>query len=77
MPAAMAVIAERAVELDARYVITFVHRDNVASLKGCERAGFAPYLIRRRTGYCFNLIQSVQFEALANGADPASPPSPH
>ena len=46
MPAAMAQIAERADRLGARYVITFVGIDNVASLKGCERAGFQPYAVR-------------------------------
>lgn len=51
MPAAMARIAEVATELGARRVITFVTEDNIASLKGCGRAGFAPAsarLIRRR-----------------------------
>ena len=51
MPAAMARIAEVATELGARRVITFVTEDNVPSLKGCGRAGFAPAsarLIRRR-----------------------------
>ena len=51
MPAAMARIAEAATELGARRVITFVTEDNVPSLKGCGRAGFAPAsarLIRRR-----------------------------
>lgn len=46
MPAAMAQIAQRANELGARYVITFVAVDNIPSLKGCERAGFQPYAVR-------------------------------
>jgi RimJ/RimL family protein N-acetyltransferase len=46
MPAAMAQIAERARELGARYVVTFVATDNIPSLKGCERAGFQPYTVR-------------------------------
>jgi hypothetical protein len=41
MPAAMALIAERAVELSAWSVITFVHHDNIPSLKGCRKAGFS------------------------------------
>ncbi len=49
MPAAMARIAERAADLGARWVITFVDEGNIASLKGCERAGFALYLRRRVT----------------------------
>lgn len=47
MPRAMALIAERAKDLGARYVITFVGKDNIASLKGCVRSGFAPYMVRR------------------------------
>lgn len=47
MSAAMARIAERGRQIGARWVITFVEHDNVASLKGCERAGFTPYLTQR------------------------------
>jgi GNAT superfamily N-acetyltransferase len=43
MPAAMALIAERAADRGARYVHTFVGIDNMASLKGCVRAGFPPH----------------------------------
>lgn len=43
MPAAMARIAEKASDLNARSVITFVGVDNTPSLKGCARAGFQPY----------------------------------
>lgn len=46
MPAAMARIAERAQSHGGRRVITFVDHDNVAALKGCQRAGFSPYVIR-------------------------------
>jgi hypothetical protein len=48
MPAAMARIAERGTELGARAVITFVGDDNMASMKGCVRAGFLPYMTRRQ-----------------------------
>ncbi len=44
---AMALIAERAGDFGARWVVTFVDETNVASLKGCARAGFVPYLRRR------------------------------
>ncbi|HEY8565350.1 MAG TPA: GNAT family protein [Beijerinckiaceae bacterium] len=64
MPAAMALIAERAADLGARYVITFVGHDNVPSLKGCERAGFKPYITRRQTEYGFGLISTLVFEPL-------------
>ena len=40
MPRAMALIAEGARNLGARYVITFVAEENIPSLKGCKRAGF-------------------------------------
>jgi GNAT superfamily N-acetyltransferase len=46
MAAAMARIAERATDQGARWVVTFVAEDNVPSLKGCKKAGFAPYLER-------------------------------
>jgi GNAT superfamily N-acetyltransferase len=46
MAAAMAQIAERAGQFGARWVITFVDESNVASLKGCARAGFEPYVRR-------------------------------
>jgi hypothetical protein len=47
MPRAMALIAERATDFGARYVLTFVGEDNIPSLKGCKRAGFAPYMLRK------------------------------
>lgn len=46
MAAGMCRIAEKAEGLGVRYVVTFVGDDNLASLKGCERAGFVPYLTR-------------------------------
>ena len=46
MQAAMAQIAEKGAGLGARFVITFVGFDNIASLKGCARAGFFPYISR-------------------------------
>src|SRR5271166_4327881 len=47
MSAAMAQIAEQALKIGARHVITFVDRHNVPSLKGCKKAGFSPYVERR------------------------------
>jgi len=46
MSYAMAHIAKKAENFKARWVITFVEKDNVPSLKGCKRAGFVPYLLR-------------------------------
>jgi GNAT superfamily N-acetyltransferase len=66
MPAAMARIAERAADLGARWVITFVEQGNIASLKGCERSGFAPYLRERVTWRWFR--RSVTREPLRDGS---------
>jgi GNAT superfamily N-acetyltransferase len=46
MAAAMAQISAKAADHGARWVITFVAEDNIPSLKGCKKAGFAPYLRR-------------------------------
>jgi RimJ/RimL family protein N-acetyltransferase len=46
MGCAMAQIAEKAQQLGARWVVTFVARGNEPSIKGCERAGFEPYILR-------------------------------
>ena len=46
MPCAMWQISEKAADHGARRVITFVGEENIASLKGCARAGFSPYLVR-------------------------------
>jgi hypothetical protein len=46
MSHAMALIANQAQAFQARWVITFVEQDNVASLKGCKKAGFVPYVLR-------------------------------
>lgn len=67
MSAAMALIAERAADIDARYVLTFVDHDNVASLKGCQRAGFCARLLRRERRYCFGLFRTLRFENLPDG----------
>ncbi|MDD7969019.1 GNAT family N-acetyltransferase [Actinomycetospora lemnae] len=49
MSAGMSMIAEKAADLGARRVLTFVGVDNIASLKGCERAGFLPAIHRCET----------------------------
>jgi len=53
MAYAMAHIAKKAENFKARWVITFVEKDNVPSLKGCKRAGFVPYLLRDVQWYLF------------------------
>ncbi len=66
MPAAMARIAEKATELGARRVITFVNHENVPALKGCQRSGFRPYLIRNDRWRLFR--RRVSFQPLPAGA---------
>ncbi|NVN53456.1 hypothetical protein HLY00_3804 [Mycolicibacterium hippocampi] len=63
MAHAMALIAEQARDLGVQHVITFVSNDNIASLKGCERAGFAPYVNRRESWTLFR--PRVRFQPLA------------
>jgi GNAT superfamily N-acetyltransferase len=67
MGAAMAQVAERAADLGARWVITFVDERNAASVKGCVRAGFAPYLRRHeRFRLFYRQIQFEPIEAVSN-----------
>ena len=42
MASAMAQISERAAQAGARWALTLVEEDNIASLKGCKNAGFRP-----------------------------------
>jgi len=65
MASAMAHIAERANDLGARWVITFVGERHIASLKGCKKAGFVPYVRRREIYRLF--IRSVTFTPLPEG----------
>ena len=67
MPAAMARIAEKAATIGARYVITFVEQNNIPSLKGCQRSGFAPDLEHKLARYGFGLFRTDSFTRLANG----------
>ena len=67
MSAAMALIAERAADIGARHVLTFVGLDNIASLKGCQRAGFNPLILHRATRLGFGMIRRDRFEELPQG----------
>ncbi len=62
MSAAMSMIAARAADHDARFVVTFVGDDNVASLKGCERSGFAPYCLQTRRFFAFGAFSTSRTE---------------
>jgi hypothetical protein len=53
MSYAMAHIAKKAENFKARWVITFVAKENVPSLKGCKRAGFIPYVLRDDQWFLF------------------------
>jgi RimJ/RimL family protein N-acetyltransferase len=61
MPAAMARIAERAADLGARHVITFVQDTNIPSLKGCQRSGFAPHLLHHYVRLGFGFVRRDSF----------------
>jgi GNAT superfamily N-acetyltransferase len=64
MSVAMAMIAERAADIDARYVLTFVAEDNIASLKGCQRAGFQPHLLHSYAQWGFGVHRRNTFTTL-------------
>lgn len=64
MSEAMALIAERAGDLGCRYVMTFVGENNIASLKGCQKAGFAPHLIRDEQKLFFHLLRKTSFRLI-------------
>jgi len=65
MAAAMARIAERAADLPARRVITFVDHTNIPALKGCHRSGFAEYV--RRIDQWRGFRRTPRFEPLPSG----------
>jgi hypothetical protein len=54
MPMAMALIAEKTTEMNGRWVNTFVDSSNIPSLKGCQRSGFKPYLMRKDRWFLFH-----------------------
>ncbi len=64
MPHAMARIAETAAALGARTAITFVGVSNIPSLKGCEKAGFTPYVERVESWSFFR--RRIRFTPLAS-----------
>ena len=65
MSCALARIAEKGRELGVRWVITYVSQRNPAALKGCKRAGFSPYLLRRESWRFFR--RRVSFTLLPAG----------
>ncbi len=67
MSAAMALIAEQGAALGADKVITFVGVENIASLKGCKRAGFYPYLEHVQRNWLFGTFSTDRFDELPHG----------
>ena len=67
MSAAMARIAEHAAGVGARHVLTFVDDDNIASLKGCQRAGFQPVMLHHSVRLAFGTLRRDRFEMFSPG----------
>lgn len=65
MSEAMALIAACGRDVGADYVMTFVEQGNIASLKGCQRAGFFPHLLHHKTQTLYGILSRDTFEALA------------
>jgi hypothetical protein len=63
MGLAMSLIAEKAADLESRYVITLVGTDNIPALKGCEKVNFFPYP-NREVAWSM-LRRKVTFESVA------------
>jgi len=73
MPAAMAMISEKAAERGCRSLMTFVLRENAAALQGCARAGFVPFTLRRDRHYLFRLIRRRSFVRINNNQEVNKP----
>ena len=65
MANAMAQIAEAGRDLGARWVMTFVCRSNAPALKGCQKAGFEVFMVRREKWRFFR--QRFAFELFPPG----------
>jgi RimJ/RimL family protein N-acetyltransferase len=71
MSAAMAEIAARASTLGARWVLTVVSELNAASIKGCRKAGFEPYMLKLDRWRL--LRHQVRYIPLPAGYSPSRP----
>jgi hypothetical protein len=69
MGAAMAAIAEKGLLSGARYAVTFVQKSNIAALKGCATAGFAPYMIREERWRLFTFREIYKSLPVAETSD--------
>lgn len=61
MPRAIGAVVEYAKRNDLQWLVTFVDKHNTPSLKGCLRAGFYPFAIRRDFHLCCHRIQWRMF----------------
>jgi GNAT superfamily N-acetyltransferase len=66
MACAMAQIAELGIAKGARWAMTLVDEDNIASLKGCRNAGFRPYKMHEEKWLA--LRQQLAYTPLPEGA---------
>jgi RimJ/RimL family protein N-acetyltransferase len=64
MAAAMWQIAGKAFDKGLTEVLTFVTKDNIPSLKGCEKAGFHPVMTHNANSYLFGLVNRHIFGPL-------------
>ena len=68
MSAAMSTIAEHEGVLGFQSGITFVACHNTASIKGCTKAGFFPYVLRRDVAMCGGLMRRRHFLPLPHNS---------
>ena len=64
MAVAMSLIADIVAAQGAHEVITFVEATNTASLKGCTRAGFHPFITRTDLSLCGGIKRHRTFEPI-------------
>lgn len=57
MSRAISAVVEHARGENLRWLVTFIDKHNTPSLKGCLRAGFYPFAIRRDVHICFHRIK--------------------
>ncbi len=62
MPSAMAQIAEKGITISARWIKTYVNVTNIASLKGCKRSGFTPFILRKDRWFLFQ--RKISFHSI-------------
>lgn len=66
MVQALLVMSEFATAEGFGWLATFVAKENLPSLKGCLRAGFYPFAIRRDVHLCFHYFQRREFQSVVH-----------